>query len=208
MTDTPTPTATPTDTPTPTSQGQAVFQDGFESGNLSAWNTSGGLTVQSGLVHAGSFAAQGNTTNGGTYAKKVLSTTYTDGYLRAYFNIASSASQVNLLRFRTATDGSLAYVGATSAGRLTLRNDVAGATINSATTVGAGWHALEFHATINGAASVIEVWLDGVQVGDLSLSTNLGTTPIGRLQIGEVNSGRTYNVVFDDVVFDTQAVGP
>jgi hypothetical protein len=31
---------------------------------------------------------------------------------------------------------------------------------------------------------------------------SLGSTPIGRLQIGEVNTGRTYDVLFDDVVFD------
>jgi hypothetical protein len=36
------------------------------------------------------------------------------------------------------------------------------------------------------------------------MTTNLGSTPIGRLQIGEVNTGRTYRVLFDDVVFDTQ----
>jgi hypothetical protein len=53
------------------------------------------------------------------------------------------------------------------------------------------------------------VWLDGTPVGALSLTLDLGTTPIGKVQIGEVNTaGRVYNVVFDDVGFDTQRVGP
>ena len=87
-TSTPTPTgvpATPTSTPTPA---PVVFQDGFESGNLSAWTTNGGLTVQTATVHAGSFAAQANTTNGTTYAKKVLPATYSNGYGRVLFQPA------------------------------------------------------------------------------------------------------------------------
>jgi hypothetical protein len=187
-----------------------VFQDGFESGNLSAWTTYSGLTMQGGVVHTGNFAAEGNTTNGATYAKKVLASTYTDAYARTYFNLVSFASQVNLLRFRTSTDGSIAYLGVSTTGKLLLRNDAGAVTVNSATGVsaGSGWHALEFHAVINGAASTTEVWLDGVKVNDLSVTTNLGSTAIGRVQIGEVNTGRTYDVVFDDVVFSTGPIGP
>ena len=52
------------------------------------------------------------------------------------------------------------------------------------------------------------MWLDGVRVDALSSSTaNLGTVPVGRMQIGEVQSGRTYDVVFDDAAFGTQRVG-
>jgi hypothetical protein len=91
---------------------------------------------------------------------------------------------------------------------LGLRNDVAGTTLGSTITISGGWHALEFHALINGAASRTDVWLDGNLVSDLSSSTNLGSSPIGRLQVGDVQSGRTYNVVFDDVVFDTRRTGP
>jgi len=74
--------------------------------------------------------------------------------------------------------------------------------------VGSGWHALEFHVVVNGASSTTEVWLDGIKVNDLSIITNLGTGSIGRVQIGEVMSGRTYNVLFDDVIFDIQQIGP
>lgn len=53
------------------------------------------------------------------------------------------------------------------------------------------------------------MWLDGAKVDDLSLTNqNWGVAPIGRIQIGEVQSGRTYNVAFDDVVFDPQRIGP
>jgi hypothetical protein len=178
---------------------------------MSAWTSSGGLAVQTALAHSGRYAAQGNTTNGGTYAKKTLPSTYTDGYARIYFNLVSYTSQVNLLRFRTAADGSLAYLYINTAGRLALQNDVSPTSFVSTASVsaGSGWHSLEFHAKINGAASQTEVWLDGTPIGSLSLTLEMGTTPIGKVQIGEVNTAsRVYNVVFDDVGFNTQRVGP
>ena len=187
----------------------AIFSDGFEAGNLSAWSTSGGFTVQGATVHGGSFAAEGNTTTGGTYAKKVLPSTYTDAYSRVFFDVKSASSQVNLLRHRTAADGSLAYAFVTATGQLGLRNDVAATTTMSAIVLAPGsWHEVELHTVINGTSSVVEVWLDGVRVDALSSTTNLGTTAVGKLQIGEVQTGRTYDVVFDDAAFGTSRVGP
>jgi hypothetical protein len=185
-----------------------IFQDGFESGSLSAWTSSGGLVVQSATVRSGAFAAEGDTTNGGTYAKKTLPSTYGDAFGRVYFNLKSASSQVNLLRFRTAADGSLGYVYVTATGQIGLRNDAGAVTYTSATVAGAGWHALELHMAVNGTSSSIEVWLDGVRLADVSPSgVNLGTTPVGRMQIGEVQSGRTYDVVFDDAAFAVQRIG-
>jgi hypothetical protein len=222
---TPTPTVTPTNipttaqtgiptsastvTPTITSVTTPIFGDGFEPGNTLLWTSSGGLTVQSDLVHSGANAARGNTTDGRTFAKKTLPISYSDGYARIYFNLVSSSSQVNLLRFRTSTDTSLAYLFINTSGKLGLQNDVAVSTRISTTSVGSGWHALELHAVINGTSSTTEVWLDGVKVNSLSITTNLGTGLIGRLQIGEVQSaGRIYDVIFDDVIFDLQPIGP
>ena len=163
----------------------------MSSGNFSAWTTVAGLSLQSGagVPHSGGFAAEGNTTNGATYAKKTLPSTYSDAYARIYFNLKSAAAQVNLLRFRTAADGSIAYLGITTAGKLQLKNDAGAAspvTSASGVATGSGWHALEFHALL-GASGATEVWLDGVKLADLSITTNLGTTAIGKLQIGEVN---------------------
>lgn len=165
--------------------------------------------MQGALTHSGSFAARANTTNGNTYAKKTLPSAYGDAYSRVYVNLQSTSSQVNLLRHRTAADGSLAYVFVSSAGVLSLRNDVAGITTASSTIVqpGSGWHSIELHTLINGSSSVIEVWLDGVRINALSSTTSLGTTPVGRLQLGDVQSGRTYDVTFDDAAFGTQRIG-
>jgi hypothetical protein len=39
-----------------------------------------------------------------------------------------------------------------------------------------------------------------------SISGNLGTDPIGRFQLGENSTGRTFDVRFDDVLLDTQPI--
>ena len=93
------------------------------------------------------------TTNGATYAKKLLATTYTSGYFRAYVYLAAGySSQVNLLRYRTAADGSLGYLFVTTSGKLALRNDVGAVTTTSATGFSsASWHALELRVIVNGS---------------------------------------------------------
>jgi hypothetical protein len=74
---------------------------------------------------------------------------------------------------------------------------------------GPGWHVLELHLRVSGATSLVEVWLDGALVSDLSGTTNLGSvTGIGTLQIGDTNGGaNTWDVVLDDAVFSTSRIG-
>ena len=54
--------------------------------------------------------------------------------------------------------------------------------------------------TINGASSTIQVLLNGSQINQLTTTLNLGTTPIGRFMIGDYNTGRTFQLAFDEVV--------
>lgn len=188
-----------------------LFADGFESGGLSAWTSTSGLVVQGAIVHSGVGAALGSTTNGNTYAKAILPATYSDGYLRAWVDVPSAASQVNLLRLRTAADTTIAYVFVTPTGALGIYNAVTATNSISRTHLdpGSGWHSLEVHLSINGPSSTAQVWLDGVPVSDLSSNAlDLGTAPIGAIQIGEVQSGRTYAVAFDQIGFDTSRLGP
>jgi hypothetical protein len=192
---------------TPTATRTFVFSDGFESGSLSSWSTFGGLTIDGARTHSGAFSAHASVTP--AYAKKVLPTTYADGYFRTYFYLASGyATQVNVMRYRTSTDGSLGYLYVTSTGMLGMRNDVGA--VNTATTTSVTsdkWHSLEFHLNVTSGGT--EVWLDTVLVAQLSFSgQNWGTTNIGKVQIGEVAAGKSYDLTFDDVVFDSQQIGP
>ena len=182
-----------------------VFQDGFESGNLSAWTKSSGLVAEKPLHHTGMWGAQGNTTTGVTYAQKKLPATYADGYGVVFFYLVSSSSQVSLLRLRTATDVAIATIGVTKAGKLQLSPGPGSKkTVTSTTMVTSkAWHSLELHVHVAGAASSTQVWLDGNPVGILATTQNLGTLPIDRLQIGDSQKSRTYDVAFDDAAFST-----
>jgi calcineurin-like phosphoesterase family protein len=196
-----------TPAPVTTPAGVAPFQNGFEAG-FTGWTSTGGLALQGTTVHSGALAAEGNTTNGATYAKKTV-TAVADGYARVYFNLKSAASQVNLLRMRAVGSVSLGYAFVTASGQLGWRNDVTATTTMSSTVAGPGWHALELHLLVNGTTSISDVWLDGTRLADISSAlTNLGTSPVSEFQIGEVQTGRTYDVVFDDAAFGSQRIGP
>jgi hypothetical protein len=189
-----------------------LFADGFESGSLSAWTTNAGLvpTSAAGDVRTGTWAVEGNTTTGATYAKKTISTTgYTDAYARVAYRLKSQSSQVNLLRMRDNSTGgtSIGYLYLTTTGALGFHSDAANTNTTSTVVPGAGWHVVELHVTVNGTASTVEVWLDGAPASALGLTINLGTAPVGAFQIGETTTARTYDVVFDDAAFGTARIG-
>ena len=183
-----------------------VFADGFETGDLSAWTTSGGLAAEGTDVHTGSYAAEGNTTNGATYAKKTLATGYADAYARVSFLVKSQTSQVNLLRLRAGDGTSTGYVYLDTSHRLGFHNDATNTNTTSTVIPGAGWHVLELHLNIG--TGTVEVWLDGAALTALDASgANLGTQQIGGFQIGETTTARTYDVVFDDAAFGSGRLG-
>ncbi len=205
-----TPTPTPTRTPTATPQSSLLFSDGFESGSLSNWTLVQGLVVQSQYVASGSYAARGTTSGGGaTYARKLLSATQTDLYYRIRFNLLSQgANSVNLMKFRTATDGPILSVSVNNLGQLAYRNDVAGTSVNSTVSVAKGtWQTLQVHVQIAGTSSQVQVWYNGSPVSALTCTDSLGTNPVGRIQLGENTSGLTYDVAFDDVAAALSYIG-
>jgi parallel beta-helix repeat protein len=198
-----------TDTVTTPAAGAALFSDGFETGNFSNWTTNTGLVAQQQEKFAGSWGARGTTTSAATWAYKTLGTTYTELHYRIRFKVISqgSTSTVNLLKLRTATGTAIFGLFRASNGNLGYRNEVAAVSTTSSTPVTTGaWHEVQVRVRINGASGESETWLDGVRIATLSKSENFGTTPLGRVQIGENSSGKTYDVAFDDVVANTSFV--
>ncbi len=200
-----TPTAATTYTATFTSS--ALFRDGFELGNLSRWSSSTGLTVQQQEVYAGLYAVRATSTGQGTYANAQLASTQTELYDRFRFKVFSSAANnVTLGKFRTATGGAVLAFYRSGTGKLCLRNEISTASFCSATKPSNGvWHTVQVHARV-GSSGLTEVWLDGVRLADLSRSQALGSVPIGRVQLGNNQTGRTYDVAFDDIVIDTAQI--
>jgi hypothetical protein len=166
------------------------------------------LIVQDQHVAIGSYAARGTSAGtGATYARKSLSVPQTDLYYRIWFKLISQGPYtINLLKFRTAANGSILSMSVNNKGQLSYRNDIAGRSINSTVSVTQGiWHTLQVRARIADAAGQIEVWYDDAPVPALSRTEAFGTNPIGILQLGENTPGLVYDVAFDDVTVSLEA---
>jgi hypothetical protein len=191
-----------------------VFSDGFETGDLSGWTTSTGLTVQSSTVRSGGYAAEGSSSTGVTNAKKTLpGGPYPDAYARVAFTAQTQTAQVTLLRLRDTAVGNGGFVYLTSTGKLGFRSDALSGGTTSAVVPGPGWHVLELHLQVGsapGGLGTVEVWLDGVLVPDLSSTAiDIGTSAIGVLQVGDTATSTTgWDIVFDDAAFGTDRLGP
>jgi len=183
----------------------ALFADDFESGTLAAWSTVSDLAVTTDQPYSGQYAARAFSTSGtAAYAYASLPSTTSDVYVRIRFFVSSQgANTVYLLKLRTATGGSLGGVFLSSTGKLGFRNDVAGQSTTTTTSVTPGtWHTLLLHVVVTSGS--VEVSYDGSQIA--TISGNLGTEPIGRFQLGENSTGRTFDIRFDEVVIDTQPI--
>ncbi len=180
--------------------GGVIFADGFESG-LSAWNVSGAFTVDPSAAFDGTYGAQELANGTAASATHTLVDPQTDLYYRVRFKIASQDTQTAyLMRLRTAASASLLGIYVTGTGRLGYRNDQAGASVQSTTSVTLGtWHELQVHATVAGTQGSIQVWLDGTSVPGLTNTEDLGTQAIQILQVGDNASGKTHQVAYDDV---------
>src|SRR5206468_1859724 len=133
-------------------------------------------------VGVSGFAAEGATTNTSANAKETLPSTFLDAYARVAFKVNGPNSQVTLLRLRDTSVGTNGgFIALTSGGKLQFK-DASGTSTTSAVTPSQGaWHVLELHLSISNG--VVEVWLDGAAVSDLTLSgANLGAAPIGTPQ--------------------------
>jgi hypothetical protein len=189
-----------------------VFSDGFETGNLRAWSSSGGVTVQTSTVRTGLFAALGASNSVGNYAKRTFASTYADSYARTAFDVVAQSGQINLLRLRTADGTSIGYTYVTTGGLLAFHNDTTGTNTVSTSAVSSGWHVVELHIGMSSASGTadgtVQVWLDGTLLGALSSSTvSIGTAPTAAMQIGDVQAGKATGVVFDDAAFGTSRLG-
>ena len=180
-----------------------LFADGFESGNLSRWTSNLGLVADGGQAHNGSYGARASSgaSGGAAWAYAQLSPEQSNLDYTLWFKLlAQGANVVDLLKLRTGTGTALLTMFASPTGVLGYQNNVTTISTYSRTAIGPGvWHKLELHTVINGAASQTETWLDDQPVPDLTKTESLGTTPIGRIQLGENIAGRSYDVAFDDV---------
>jgi plastocyanin len=189
--------------------GPPTFGDGFETGDTSRWTTVNGLVVQGSQVYSGAFSARGTTTGALTFAQKTLPATTSELFYDVRFKPISLGTMANLVGFQTATGVKLLTVFVGSTRKLGYRNDKTAVTVNSSTLVSLGaWHELQARVFVNGGASEVEIWLDGVRVGDLARTESLGIAPIGRVQLSNDTTGKTFDVAFDQAAVASSYVVP
>jgi hypothetical protein len=185
-------------------QATLLFSDGFETtGDLSLWTIDENLAVQQREVISGTFAARATSNgNGPSFAVKKLDEESHDLYYRVRFNLISQGgTPFDLLRLRTARGDAIVSLFADPDGRLGYVNDVTGETVQSATVISRGnWHELQIHAGVGPDKGLTEVWLDEKPIAELTRKVGLGTTPIGRVELGDNSGGHSYDVAFDDIV--------
>lgn len=177
------------------------FADGFESGGLSKWTAvKGNATVQGSVVHGGVWAARLEAAGSPAYLRRTLGTTTSEIYARTLFSVQARSTQATLLALLAPDRRPILRVGLAGGGRLFKVAGASGTKKLSLTSApGSAWHELQLHARVNGKVSMVEVWLDGTRVDDLSGKLALGSDPVGHLQVGEHASGREYDVAIDDV---------
>lgn len=186
----------------------SLFYDGFESGGLSQWGTASGLTTTASVVHTGGYAARETSSGSATYAYASLPGSYTELWTQVWVYVASRSTSANLFGYRSSSGASIVNLYLDTSGRISLRNNIGNVTTYSTATVGAGgWHRFVLHANVNGTSSSVNVSMDGTAAPNLTLTgQNFGTNPITKLQLGETATGRTYDIVFDDVTVSQSGV--
>jgi hypothetical protein len=185
-----------------------LFKDGFESGGTSRWTFATGLVVQQQDVYAGRYAARATSDGSATYAYAQLPTSQPEVFDRFRFKVNSQGSDnVTLGKLRAGAGAGAPIVAfyRSGSGKLCLRNEVAGTSLCAVSPSLGVWHTLQVHAR-TGAGGLTEVWLDGTRLAALSQNQALGSAPVGRIQIGNNQAARTYDMLFDDVVVDTTRI--
>ncbi|HEX6130337.1 MAG TPA: right-handed parallel beta-helix repeat-containing protein, partial [Actinomycetota bacterium] len=189
--------ATVTTPPAPSS----LFVDGFESGDLAAWDEATNVAVQDLAVASGTFAARATASSAPAFATGSLAAPVLDATVEARVRIdAHLTKNLTLLGLRTDGGGPLVTLYRTGKGTLGYRNHVTSRNKGSRVAVPLGaWLQLRIHVVVAGADGRVEVWLDGTEVNALTRADVTGASAAAALQIGET-AKRSATAVFDDVV--------
>ncbi len=180
-----------------------IFADDFSSGTLANWTGVTRLTIDAGQGGTAPPSARAQVTGQSAFGFRTLAGTVSTVCMSMRVNVVASGGSRVLLRLRTAANGPISRVWVNAAGTLWVRSDVSNLQLSSGVALGTGWHAIEFCGTV-GTSGTWDLYRDGVKIVNAWVA-DTGTTPVGRVEIGDTAAG-TFTVNFDDVVVD-QAPG-
>ena len=193
-----------------------VFSDGFESGDFGAWSTpttagDGTAAIQSTIVRTGALAAQlseSATAGSKAFVRKTFGAAQQDLTASGDFQVVkegASGGNVPLFRFLDPTSARVVSVfrqNATGAIGLTFANGTRGTTTGKLAL--GTWAHVAMHVITNGAASTVEVSLNGTQVYS-SATQSLGTAGVSTIQIGNDTAAQAFTIVADTIDVENAA---
>jgi hypothetical protein len=203
----PTPQPSPTATPPP---GTTLFSDGFETGTFSAWTTvsaqgGGSATVQSNLKRTGTYAATFASSGGSSafaYARQSLGAARATITASGDFNVSQegpSGSNVPFLRLYTSAGSRLVSLYRQNQASNKIYVSYAGTYNQTTGTLPLNtWGRLSLRVVVNGAASTVEVRLNGSVVFQTS-TANLGAAGVVYVQIGNDTVAQVFRVTADNI---------
>jgi hypothetical protein len=199
----PSPTDPPTTTPPPVG-GSVLLGDDFEDGDISDWTLSNAaLRLQKDVSH-GAWAVRqtSNRVGDNTFAtREIPGGARFDLVVEFDYKVVSASTAVSLAKVIAPPSGTPLCLNMKRDGTLVLWNGATRTSAESGAALAKGdWHHVKIQVIVNGDASDVKVWADANLLGSLSGTTSLGSSPIGALQLGNSTAGRTYDVVFDDVL--------
>jgi len=205
-----------------------IFEDGFESGDFSAWDgtfvtSNDTLEVISTDSYEGSYCMNcsvDSIVNDGAYCYKSI-TTQSVCHARAYVKVMASNIEpdgyVYFIQFRYAGYGrTVARVGRSGNGSLRLAYRDGGSNyykISSTTLSLQSWHCLELRFVHSDTSGEYKVYLDGVEVTDLTVtSANTSDVYVDRVRFG-IAGGYSWpdggvTVQVDSAVINDDYIGP
>lgn len=227
-TNTPLPTATNTPTPSPTATpSDAIFSNGFESGNFSSWSSSttnsGKLSVTSGAALVGTKGMQAQITSKTamyvTETSPANERTYRARFYYSPNSITHGTTQHDLLLGRSSSGTTLWQVQVRKSSgayqiRASLRTNSGGTTSTNWYTISNASHAIEINwiaaSTSNGTNGSLGLWIDGTAKQTLSNISN-GNYRLEEVRLGASNipSGVSGTEYFDAFASTrTSYIGP
>ncbi len=183
----------------------AVFADDF-SGGLAGWSSVTRITQDVSTGASAAPSAKGSPVSQTAFAYAELPTTLSTICVSANVNVSNRTTALDLFRLRTAApaNGPVAKVYLDASGRLIVRSDFASTQQSSNVILPAGWNRIELCGTGVTTSGTWSLYLNGTRIVN-AWAANTGTTPVGRIQIGDT-AAKTWTANFDDVIVDT-AVG-
>ncbi len=193
-------TSLPSPASDPITTTSAFFADDFGSGTFDAWDTVTRMSIDPSSGGVAPPSARASVTAQSAFLRENLASTTGTACISEAVNLSSlGANAVDLMRLRTATGGPIARVFASASRVLIVRSDVAGVQRTSGVALPAGWSTIELCGTV-GTSSSWSLYLNGAPIVN-GWTADTGTTPIGRIEVGDT-AAKTFTMNVDDVIVD------